>query len=90
MGTIAARDCLRVLQLTEQVTASALFAVTRGLELRIEAGDVSRESVGEELLVTLKSVRETSVKLTEDRALDEELRTLIGRIQKREWTLYPA
>ena len=90
MGTIAARDCLRVLQLTEQVTASALFAVTQGLELRLEAGDLSRDSIGEELLGTLQSVRESSRKLTEDRALDQELRTLIDRIQKREWSLYPS
>src|SRR5690606_30847062 len=34
MGTIAARDCLRVLELTEQVAAAALLAVTQGLELR--------------------------------------------------------
>ena len=79
-----------MLQLTEQVTASALFAVTQGLELRLEAGDLSRDSIGEELLGTLQSVRESSRKLTEDRALDQELRTLIDRIQKREWSLYPS
>lgn len=89
MGTIAARDCLRVLQLTEQVTASALFAVTQGLELRLDAGELSRDSVGGELLTTLTSVRESSLKLVEDRALDQELRALISFIQNRRWLLYP-
>ena len=89
MGTIAARDCLRVLQLTEQVAASALFAVCQGLDLRIDSGDLTLAGIGEELRETLDSVRQTSTKLTEDRALDHELRTLISRIQNREWVLYP-
>jgi len=89
MGTIAARDCLRVLQLTEQVTASALFAVCQGLQLRVENGDLSWDSIGSSLQGTLEWVRESSPKLTEDRALDKELRTLIARIQNRERALYP-
>ena len=35
MGTIAARDCMRVLQLTEQVAAAAFLAMTQGIGLRI-------------------------------------------------------
>jgi len=89
MGTIAARDCLRVLQLTEQVTASALFSVCQGLQLRVENGDLSWDSIGTSLQGTLEWVRESSPKLTEDRALDKELRTLIARIQNRERALYP-
>lgn len=89
MGTIAARDCLRILQLTEQVTASALISVCQGLELRIDQGDLSWDAIGGELQNTLESVRQTSTKLTEDRALEQELRTLIARIQNREWPLYP-
>jgi histidine ammonia-lyase len=34
MGTIAARDCLLVLELTEQVAAALLIAVRQGIELR--------------------------------------------------------
>jgi len=34
MGTIAARDCLRVLELTEQVCAAMLIAARQGLALR--------------------------------------------------------
>jgi histidine ammonia-lyase len=78
-----------VLQLTEQVTASALFAVCQGLQLRVENGDLSWDSIGSSLQGTLEWVRESSPKLTEDRALDKELRTLIARIQNRERALYP-
>ena len=31
MGTIAARDCMRILQLTEQVAAAALLAMSQGI-----------------------------------------------------------
>ncbi|MBB5320260.1 HAL/PAL/TAL family ammonia-lyase [Marinobacter oulmenensis] len=89
MGTIAARDCLRVLQLTEQVTASALFAVCQGLELRFEQGDLESTALGSELLDTLTAVRRSSPKLDEDRALEQELRELVTRIQSRDWSLYP-
>ncbi len=34
MGTIAARDALRVLELTEQVAAAALLAANQGVWLR--------------------------------------------------------
>ncbi len=35
MGTIAARDALRVLTLTEQVAAACLLAAVQGVELRL-------------------------------------------------------
>ena len=34
MGTIAARDCIRIIELTEQVAAAMLIAVIQGVELR--------------------------------------------------------
>ena len=34
MGTIAARDCLRILELTEQVAAACLLACVQAVELR--------------------------------------------------------
>jgi len=36
MGTIAARDCLKILDLTEQVAAALLIAVRQGLKIRKE------------------------------------------------------
>ncbi|MHC4393704.1 MAG: HAL/PAL/TAL family ammonia-lyase, partial [Planctomycetota bacterium] len=40
MGTIAARDALRILELTEQTTAATLLAAVQGVELRIRAGEL--------------------------------------------------
>jgi histidine ammonia-lyase len=45
MGTIAARDCLRVLQLTEQVASAALLATCQGVELRIRQQELSAETL---------------------------------------------
>jgi histidine ammonia-lyase len=42
MGTIAARDALRVVELTEQVAAISLLAVAQAVDLRIRAGGSCR------------------------------------------------
>lgn len=88
MGTIAARDCLRVLQLTEQVAAAVLLACCQGLELRMAQGDIQQDKLGQQILQTLDDVREQSPFVTEDRALDRELRQLIDRIQSQAFSLY--
>ena len=88
MGTISARDCLRILQLTEQVATAALLACCQGLELRIAQGDLDKEKVGPEILATLDQVRQHSDFLTEDRALESELRKIIATIQTQTWDIY--
>lgn len=88
MGTIASRDCLRVLQLTEQVAAAVLLACCQGLELRIAQNDIRKEKLGPQILKTLADVRERSPFITEDRALDKELRQLIDCIQSQTISLY--
>lgn len=88
MGTIAARDCMRVLQLTEQVAAAVLLAGCQGVELRLHSGEQDREELSEAVLATLAQVRKISAFLEEDRALEGELRTMIAAIQSREWPLY--
>lgn len=87
MGTIAARDCLRVLQLTEQVAAAALITAAQGLELRLAR---SSRSCSAPLKDMLKELRRDTPFLEEDRALDVELRLLVSRIQSRHWALYPG
>ena len=86
MGTIAARDCLRVLQLTEQVTAAVLMAACQGVELRLELSGADPLSGG--LLETYQSLREISPALGEDRALESELRQLIAAIQTQQLPIY--
>jgi histidine ammonia-lyase len=87
MGTIAARDCLRILQLTEQVAAATLLAACQGIELREQAGDSEHTLTGG-METTLKQIRERYPALKEDRALDKELRRLVDDIQQQRWTLY--
>ena len=87
MGTIAARDCLRVLDLTEQVAAAALIAAVQGLDLRLGEGP----SVCPPALESMRrEVRRDSAFLKEDRALDADLRRLLERIRARHWELYPG
>lgn len=88
MGTIAARDCLRILQLTEQVASAVLLAACQGLELRLQSGEHSKAEISEPVLQTLNQVRGISAFLDEDRALDAELRALIETIQQQQWPLY--
>ena len=53
MGTIAARDCIRILELTEQVAAATLFAVVQGVELRSNV-----DALSPALKNTVKQLRE--------------------------------
>ena len=88
MGTIAARDCLRVLQLTEQVAAAALLAAVQGTEQRLALDGQSVGRLAPALRQTLSDVRAMSPVLTEDRPLEGELRALIATIQQASWPLY--
>jgi len=83
MGTIAARDCIRVLELTEQVAAAALLAAVQGVELR---GGI--ESLSPSAVRTIRQVREKSAFLGEDRGLEKELRAVVKWIMARHWELY--
>jgi histidine ammonia-lyase len=83
MGTIAARDCVRILELTEQVAAAVLFAAVQGVELR---GNL--ESLSPALQNTIKFVRQFSPFLSMDRALEQELRQCLALIRQQYWLLY--
>lgn len=85
MGTIAARDCLRILQLTEQVTAALLIACRQGLALRLgpDAAGLSAP-----LMTTYTALAQDIAFISEDRALEPELRQLVAAIQHEKWSLY--
>ena len=83
MGTIAARDCVRILELTEQVAAASLFAATQAVELRDQTHTLSPE-----LQNMVKQVRNEFHFLETDRALDNELRHCVQLIKDRHWKLY--
>lgn len=88
MGTIAARDCLRVLQLTEQVTAAMLVASVQGVRIRLKRGDLQLESLSEGVQKTLQQVEEVFPFLEEDRPMEQQLRQVIALIQQQHWVLY--
>lgn len=86
MGTIAARDCLRVLELTEQVVAALLIATRQGVELRQKA-DPSVTLSGEPAEM-YKDLEKRIPFIEEDRALDKELIGLVNDIRQQTWSLY--
>lgn len=89
MGTIAARDCLRVIELTEQVAAALVMAVTQGLVLRQGQGDLPEAGLTAPVREFRDQVREHYGLLEEDRPLEADLRVMLGLIRKQTWELYP-
>jgi histidine ammonia-lyase len=86
MGTIAARDCLRVLELTEQVAAALLIAVRQGVWLRCR---LDRSIAPESTLRSMMDALGTDIRvIEEDRKLEPDLRLLLERIRSRVWKLY--
>ncbi len=81
MGTIAARDALRVCELTEQVCAGMLIAARQGLHLRERVGPAPEMSPALQRFVA--QLAERMPVLEEDRALDRELRVLVADLQAR-------
>ncbi|MBP3985370.1 aromatic amino acid lyase [Pseudoxanthomonas helianthi] len=86
MGTIAARDCLRVIELTEQVAAAMLVAARQGVELRQHIAPEA--SLSGAPATMLDDLRARIALVEEDRALDGELHALLAGIRNRDWTLY--
>ncbi len=86
MGTIAARDCLRVLELTEQVAASMLITVRQGVWLRCRL-DPAR-TLPAPLAQMLDQLGTDIAPVVEDRRLDLELCLLLERIRAQAWSLY--
>ena len=81
MGTIAARDCMRVLELSETVAIIHLMALCQALDLR---GSPARHARSRTLHA---AVRETCAKHTEDRAMDREIVNLLERYHRGELPL---
>jgi histidine ammonia-lyase len=85
MGSIGARECLRVLQLTEQVAAALLLATVQAVALR--KGDSGTENLSRPVQGTIHEIRSRFKFLTEDRELDWELEELTRLIQDQELPL---
>lgn len=85
MGTIAARDCLRVIELTDQVAAALLIAVRQGIALR---GNITTLHLTDAISGFFAALETSMPFIVEDRALDGLLRITVKNIQSHEWALY--
>lgn len=86
MGTIASRDCLRILELTEQVAAALLIAVYQAVSLRLQMKN--RATLHPRLKTMMAQLSMQLSMVIEDRALQSELESLIETIRSRALTLY--
>ena len=86
MGTIAARDALRVLELTEQVVAAMLIAARQAVVLRQRVQ--ANVPVGEAVRAWVADLAARVPLVEEDRALDQDLQRLLADIRDRAWSLY--
>ncbi len=88
LGTIAARDCLRILDLTEQVVAAMLIAARQAVALRQRVRPSLQLS---HRLSLFYSRLEAHIPLIEeDRPLEAELRSLLESISKESWNVTDA
>jgi histidine ammonia-lyase len=83
MGTIAARDCIRVLELTEQVAAAHVIACAQGLKLRLRQGELNASMIPP----GIAALREAAPLIEEDAPLDKRWADLTGAISRRDWRL---
>lgn len=81
MGTIAARDCMRVIELTYQVVAANLIAGMQAFDLRKKSKELSTSDLSQDLIDFYKRIRAHSQMLTDDRALESDLRQIIKDLQ---------
>ncbi len=83
MGTIAARDALRVLELSERVAAIALLVACQAADLRDPA--TCRPATRE----VLAAVRRTVPTVVADRAMDADVRDVVRRLASGEIPVGP-
>jgi histidine ammonia-lyase len=88
MGTIAARDCIRVLELTEQVAAACLAAAAQAIEIRKRQGKRRPARMQPALAAMCDDVFTLCAFVEEDRPLEQELRRLCAAVGARRWELY--
>lgn len=81
MGTIAARDCLRVLELTEQVVAALLLASSHGVFLRGRLPGA--KPPGGRIARTVSDIERTYGRQNADRELDAILESCVARLRSK-------
>ncbi len=83
MGTIAARDCLRILELTETVAAIVLLAACQAYDLREREGDGVTGDVQRSRGVHA-AVRDSIPMVIGDRRQDRDIERLLERLRSQQ------
>jgi histidine ammonia-lyase len=86
LGTLAARDCLRVVELTEQVAAALTLASVQAVRLRFP--DTAAGRLTPPVAAFVRGVGERSAFVAEDRPLEADLREVCAAIRDGAWELY--
>ncbi len=89
MGTIAARDALRIAELCSQNAAACLLASAQGVEIRQRRGQLAPCALSDRGQKAFAAVRRHAAFLGEDRELEDELRSLSSAVLAGEWPLEP-
>ena len=86
MGTIAARDCVRINKLTAQVTAAALLVAFQAIDLRLKKSELAPQDLGR-TETTYKEIAGFFKPLEDDRPLEDDLRKTLEMIEQRYFSL---
>ena len=87
MGTIAARDALRVVELTEQVASAHIIACAQAIRIRLRDGGLKASDLGEGVAGFLTQVEAVAPFLEEDTPQDVLLRRLCAMTAAGAWEL---
>ncbi|MBB34056.1 MAG: histidine ammonia-lyase [Hirschia sp.] len=85
MGTIAARDALRVNELTAQAAAVQFLAVAQAIDIRLRRGELTKELIGPQIYAQLSEIRKMSSFLEDDRPMDDTLAEITEAILSGEF-----
>jgi len=81
MGTIAARDCIRIIELTEQVASAALLAAVQAVNLRLRNKELHSVNIQKNAAGIYEGVLSFFLPLEEDRMLEGDLKKTLAAIR---------
>ncbi|CAO4835919.1 MAG: Histidine ammonia-lyase [Holosporales bacterium] len=88
MGTIAARDALRVIELTHQVLAAHMIATLQAVRIRMKQNRLNLDHLTNDISLYIASIENIIPYITDDQPLDTCLRTLVKKIHDQDFYLY--
>ena len=89
MGTISARDCLRIIELTQQVAAATTLISAQALQIRLINKELSESDFSNRVANFKNDIFENFKFLENDRPLEADLHKFVSFIDNKKWQLYP-